>query len=644
MADHMELVAEMPLLERLSASDRLAHAKKRRTQQLKQWVHRQKELDKKSKKRKDVPKQEKTSKKRLKFVDTVTLLDSAARDDVHEVAELLKSGVSPDMTNSDGLTPLHQCCIEGSEEMMKVLVEAGANVNAVDCELWTPLHAAATCGHINLVRYLINNGADVLAVNADGNMPYDICEDETALDYIESVMAQKGVTQDQIERLRGGREQAMLDDLRDRANQGMDLEFTDKEGASPLHIASANGYERVAEFLLDHHVSVDIRDKDGWQPIHAAAYWSQPELVDLLLSNGADLDAKTNWGETPIEVTEDENIRKRLEEWKTKAAARKAQDRWRAAMRKNSSASTSRRKRPHSLLAGGRPCDEFSAMRKSSVREREEMMRRESRGEGKALLARVEDQDAVDTRLEETNIDDVTVNMEAGPGVPTVTVTEPEDSPNTAPTPDTQSAPHRTEPSHTSSDKPSSPARAVTPAVPTTGVTPGTNTASTNTVSTATVAVTPPGDAVQPAETANTAPPASQNRVVLDENKENREGDRSRNGNRDSALRSMLDAFKSDRYQLVSGKPKSNGAPQTLAELKRQRALALRQQLSSTFSNEGNSNSSDQGSRTPSQNGGDNTAYPYINTTGSLDPPMQRFKSPVQEVVGTRKTSCCVVM
>ncbi|CAH1269565.1 PPP1R16B [Branchiostoma lanceolatum] len=635
MADHMELVAEMPLLERLSASDRLAHAKKRRSQQMKQWVHRQKELDKKNKKKKDVPKQEK-SKKRLKFVDTVTLLDSAARDDVHEVAELLKSGVSPDMTNSDGLTPLHQCCIEGSEEMMKVLVEAGANVNAVDCELWTPLHAAATCGHINLVRYLINNGADVLAVNADGNMPYDICEDETALDYIESVMAQKGVTQDQIERLRGGREQAMLDDLKDRANQGMDLEFTDKEGATPLHMASANGYERVAEFLLDHHVSVDIRDKDGWQPIHAAAYWSQPELVDLLLSNGADLDAKTNWGETPSEVTEDENIRKRLEEWKTKAAARKAQDRWRAAMRKNSSASTSRRK--------------SSAMRKSSVRDREEMMRRESRGEGKALLARVEiqNQDAVVTRLEETNIDDVTVNMESG--VPTVTVTEPEDSHNTTPSQDTQSVPHRTESSHTSSDKPASPARAVTPAVSTPAVTPGTAPAPApaNTASTATVAPTPPGDAVQPAETANTVTPASQNRVVLDENKENREGDRSRNGNRDSALRSMLDAFKSDKYQLVSGKPKSNGGPQTLAELKRQRALALRQQLSSAFSSEGNS-SSDQGSRTPSlgmssQNGGDNTAYPYINTTGSLDPPMQRFRSPVQEVVGTRKTSCCVVM
>lgn len=76
--------------------------------------------------------------------------------------------------------------------MMKLLLEFGANVNAKDSEQWTPLHAAATCGHLHLVRYLISKGADLLAVNADGNMPYDICEDDATLDYIESEMAKKG--------------------------------------------------------------------------------------------------------------------------------------------------------------------------------------------------------------------------------------------------------------------------------------------------------------------------------------------------------------------------------------------------------------------------------------------------------------------
>lgn len=83
------------------------------------------------------------------------------------------------------MTALHQCCIDDNEEMMKLLIEFGANVNAEDSEKWTPLHAAATCGHLHLVKYLIARGANLLAVNADGNMPYDICEDEKTLDCIE---------------------------------------------------------------------------------------------------------------------------------------------------------------------------------------------------------------------------------------------------------------------------------------------------------------------------------------------------------------------------------------------------------------------------------------------------------------------------
>ena len=40
--------------------------------------------------------------------------------------------------------------------------------------------------------WFIFRGAELLSVNADGNMPYDICEDEITLDYIESEMAKRG--------------------------------------------------------------------------------------------------------------------------------------------------------------------------------------------------------------------------------------------------------------------------------------------------------------------------------------------------------------------------------------------------------------------------------------------------------------------
>lgn len=41
----------------------------------------------------------------------------------------------------------------------------------------------------------LRSGADLLAVNSDGNMPYDLCEDDPTLDIIETAMANRGELQ-----------------------------------------------------------------------------------------------------------------------------------------------------------------------------------------------------------------------------------------------------------------------------------------------------------------------------------------------------------------------------------------------------------------------------------------------------------------
>jgi len=53
-----------------------------------------------------------------------------------------------------------------------------------------------------------------------------------------------------------------------------------------LHIAAANGYVKVMEFLMYHGVSLDPVDNDSWQPIHCAACWGQVSLsVPISQSN-----------------------------------------------------------------------------------------------------------------------------------------------------------------------------------------------------------------------------------------------------------------------------------------------------------------------------------------------------------------------
>lgn len=367
MAEHNELVTEMCVVEKMSTQERLKHARKRRQQQLKKWTQHERDLQKgkgKAGPRVGHSAPAQAPEYKVHFVPSVMLLEAAARNDVDEVRRLLMLGVSPDSTNEDGLTALHQCCIDDSEEMMKLLIDFGANVNAKDSEQWTPLHAAATCGHIHLVRYLISRAADLLAVNADGNMPYDICEDEPTLDYIESEMAKRGITQEMIDETRAANEVMMLSDLRNLNDAGGDLEFRDEQGATPLHIAAANGYVSVVEFLLDQHVSTDVCDNDQWQPIHAAACWGHPDVLEMLVQAGADLNARTKNGETPYDICEDPDLKERIVQLRSEMETKRAMQ-------------------PNKLRRTQSQNTRSQSVRRTSIREKGMISRREAREEAR---------------------------------------------------------------------------------------------------------------------------------------------------------------------------------------------------------------------------------------------------------------------
>ncbi|CAH0398832.1 unnamed protein product [Chilo suppressalis] len=368
--EHSDLVAEMAQVEHLTTQERLHLARRRRMQQLKLWQQREKEWARSRAKR------EKSTKRNIYFNDSVMLLEAAARNDIEEVRRLLARGVTPDATNEDGLTALHQCCIDNNEAMMRLLLDHGANVNAEDSEKWTPLHAAATCGNLNLVRILIQRGANLLAVNGDGNMPYDICEEERTLDAIESEMAARGVTQRLIDETRAATEMKMLMDVAELVKEGMDLdEPRDNQGATLLHIASANGYIKVVEFLLEHRASTDVVDHDMWQPVHAAACWGHLEVLEILVQYGADLNVRNKHDETPADICEEGEMRARIlrlaveqEERRRRALHAHAHtERAATARRSSSTASTSR----------------VRSVRRTSLREKQLAAKADARGEAR---------------------------------------------------------------------------------------------------------------------------------------------------------------------------------------------------------------------------------------------------------------------
>lgn len=87
MADHSELVSEIAAVEKMATQDRLKHAKKRRSQQLKKWANYEKHLEKENSKKKksgQAAKRPKKIKNKVRFYGSIMLLESAARNDLDD--------------------------------------------------------------------------------------------------------------------------------------------------------------------------------------------------------------------------------------------------------------------------------------------------------------------------------------------------------------------------------------------------------------------------------------------------------------------------------------------------------------------------------------------------------------------------------
>nr|XP_026500888.1 protein phosphatase 1 regulatory subunit 12B isoform X6 [Vanessa tameamea] len=264
----------------------------KRAEQLKRWE----ESD--TNKQSSMPKRA----SRIQFSSGIVFLAACTAGDKDEVQKLLKMGADINTANVDGLTALHQACIDDNLEMVEFLVEHGADVNRGDNEGWTPLHATASCGFLSIARYLLENGADIAAVNYDGELPVDITESDKMVELLQKVIDEKGID---CEKSRTAEVDTLLCDARNWAANGY-VEVRDpKTGGTPLHVAAAKGYIDVAQTLLEEcNVEPDCVDYEGWTPLHAAALWGKKEAAALLLKHGADPNLKNYSGQTCMDLVD----------------------------------------------------------------------------------------------------------------------------------------------------------------------------------------------------------------------------------------------------------------------------------------------------------------------------------------------------
>ena len=100
------------------------------------------------------------------------VVDAAMRGDTDVIRTLLQDGADVNSAQGDGMTALHWAAMKDNVELAEMLLFAGANVKATTrLGGYTPLTLAAKNGNAAMLRALIKGGADVKATTSTGVTP-----------------------------------------------------------------------------------------------------------------------------------------------------------------------------------------------------------------------------------------------------------------------------------------------------------------------------------------------------------------------------------------------------------------------------------------------------------------------------------------
>jgi len=186
-----------------------------------------------------------------------------------------------------GETPLHvvlrgEYSQQNSIDLVRLLLERGVYVDARKVDGSTALHVAAFDGRPEIVRVLLDHGANANEQNGHSEAPIHLISQESH---------EHGV----------GVALMLLE-------HGVDVNYPNKDHDTPLHTACYFGRLEIAQVLLVHGAEASSENHRAQTPLHLVSQgrsWFQhdgPGVARLLLENGADMDAQDKDHMTPLHL------------------------------------------------------------------------------------------------------------------------------------------------------------------------------------------------------------------------------------------------------------------------------------------------------------------------------------------------------
>ena len=195
------------------------------------------------------------------------------------IDSLLKAGANPNAAQSTGVTALMTCARTGNIDAVKLILAREPHVNAKETQLGqTALLWAVAEKHPDVVRALIEHGADIQIRTKNGFTP-----------------------------LLFAAQQGDIESARILLEAGANVNEAMPDGMTPLLVASGRGHESLSIFLLEKGANPNAATNEGMTALHYAVVRgltliqdvrfdpvisylfrpNMPELVKELLKRGA---------------------------------------------------------------------------------------------------------------------------------------------------------------------------------------------------------------------------------------------------------------------------------------------------------------------------------------------------------------------